>query len=97
MSVVVTASDGPGWFELIEWVALGLGFASALVIVADIAVLGASTRSCGVLAPRRSIATLSGALRLQKRLQRQARVLCLENEKFCKQHLLEWSVPGSNR
>jgi hypothetical protein len=30
----------PGWFELLAWVALGLGFASALVIVADIFVLG---------------------------------------------------------
>jgi hypothetical protein len=30
----------PSWFELLGWVALGLGFASALVIVADIVVLG---------------------------------------------------------
>jgi hypothetical protein len=30
----------PAWFELVAWVALGLGFASALVIVADIVVLG---------------------------------------------------------
>ena len=30
----------PSWFELLAWVALGLGFASALVIVADIVVLG---------------------------------------------------------
>jgi hypothetical protein len=30
----------PSWFELVSWVALGLGFASALVIVADIVVLG---------------------------------------------------------
>src|SRR5947209_17949996 len=30
----------PGWFELVAWVALGLGFASALVIVADVVVLG---------------------------------------------------------
>lgn len=30
----------PAWFELVAWSALGLGFASALVIVADIAVLG---------------------------------------------------------
>jgi len=29
-----------GWFELVAWVALGIGFASALVIVADIVVLG---------------------------------------------------------
>jgi len=30
----------PTWFELLAWVALGLGFASALVIAADIVVLG---------------------------------------------------------
>ena len=30
----------PGWFELIAWVSLGLGFGSALVIVLDIVVLG---------------------------------------------------------
>src|SRR5258707_3852455 len=30
----------PHWFELVAWVALGLGFASALAIVADIVVLG---------------------------------------------------------
>src|SRR2546428_10384238 len=30
----------PSWFELLAWVALGLGFASALVIVADVVVLG---------------------------------------------------------
>src|SRR5256885_12569738 len=30
----------PHWFDLVAWVALGLGFASALVIVADIFVLG---------------------------------------------------------
>jgi hypothetical protein len=30
----------PSWFELLAWVALGLGFASALVIAADIVVLG---------------------------------------------------------
>src|SRR5438128_6145123 len=30
----------PSWFDLVAWVALGLGFASALVIVADIVVLG---------------------------------------------------------
>jgi hypothetical protein len=30
----------PSWFELFAWVALGLGFASALVILADIFVLG---------------------------------------------------------
>ena len=30
----------PGWFELLAWLALGVGFASALVIVADIFVLG---------------------------------------------------------
>jgi len=30
----------PIWFELLAWVALGLGFASALVIVADVVVLG---------------------------------------------------------
>src|SRR5256712_8926644 len=30
----------PTWFELLAWVALGLGFASALVIVADVVVLG---------------------------------------------------------
>jgi hypothetical protein len=30
----------PSWFELLAWVALGLGFVSALVIVADIVVLG---------------------------------------------------------
>src|SRR5947208_530498 len=30
----------PSWFELLAWVALGLGFASALVIVADLVVLG---------------------------------------------------------
>jgi hypothetical protein len=30
----------PSWFELLAWVALALGFASALVIVADIFVLG---------------------------------------------------------
>src|SRR2546428_9156355 len=30
----------PSWFELLAWVALGLGFASALVIVADIVLLG---------------------------------------------------------
>jgi hypothetical protein len=30
----------PSWFELLAWVALGLGFASALVIVVDIVVLG---------------------------------------------------------
>jgi hypothetical protein len=30
----------PSWFELLAWVALGLGFASALIIVADIVVLG---------------------------------------------------------
>src|SRR5256885_16910864 len=30
----------PHWFDLVAWVALGLGFASALVIVADIFLLG---------------------------------------------------------
>jgi hypothetical protein len=30
----------PSWFELVAWLALGLGFASAFVIVADIFVLG---------------------------------------------------------
>ena len=30
----------PSWFELLAWVALALGFASALVIVADVVVLG---------------------------------------------------------
>src|SRR5258708_22406553 len=30
----------PHWFELVAWAALGLGFASALVILADIVVLG---------------------------------------------------------
>ena len=30
----------PTWFEILAWVALGLGFASALVIVADVVVLG---------------------------------------------------------
>jgi uncharacterized protein DUF4396 len=30
----------PSWFELFAWVALGLGFASALVVLADIFVLG---------------------------------------------------------
>jgi len=30
----------PSWFELLAWAAVGLGFASALVIVADIFVLG---------------------------------------------------------
>jgi hypothetical protein len=30
----------PDWFELLAWVALGLGLASAPVIVADVAVLG---------------------------------------------------------
>src|SRR2546427_4772163 len=30
----------PHWFDLVAWVALGLGFASALVIVADVVVLG---------------------------------------------------------
>ncbi|HET7379780.1 MAG TPA: DUF4396 domain-containing protein [Gaiellales bacterium] len=30
----------PHWFELVAWVALALGFASALVIAADIALLG---------------------------------------------------------
>ena len=30
----------PSWFELLAWVALGLGFASALVIVGDIVLLG---------------------------------------------------------
>jgi len=30
----------PSWFELLAWVALGLGFASALVIVADVVVFG---------------------------------------------------------
>jgi Domain of unknown function (DUF4396) len=30
----------PSWFELLAWVALGLGFASALVIAADIVLLG---------------------------------------------------------
>ncbi len=30
----------PHWFDLVAWVALGLGFASALVIVADIVLLG---------------------------------------------------------
>jgi hypothetical protein len=30
----------PSWFELLAWVALAVGFASALVIVADIFVLG---------------------------------------------------------
>src|SRR5207245_7834189 len=30
----------PHWFELAAWAALGLGFASALVIVADIVLLG---------------------------------------------------------
>jgi Domain of unknown function (DUF4396) len=30
----------PTWFELAAWVALGLGFASALIIVGDIVVLG---------------------------------------------------------
>ncbi len=30
----------PSWFELVAWVALGLGFASALVIAGDIVVLG---------------------------------------------------------
>src|SRR5256885_5102022 len=30
----------PHWFELLAWVALGLGCASALVIVVDIVVLG---------------------------------------------------------
>jgi hypothetical protein len=30
----------PSWFELLAWVALGLGFASALAIAADIVVLG---------------------------------------------------------
>jgi hypothetical protein len=30
----------PSWFELLAWVALALGFASALVIVADIVLLG---------------------------------------------------------
>jgi Domain of unknown function (DUF4396) len=31
---------GPHWFELVAWAALGLGFASALLIAADIFVLG---------------------------------------------------------
>src|SRR2546426_12319924 len=30
----------PDWFDLVAWAALGLGFASALVIVADIFLLG---------------------------------------------------------
>jgi len=30
----------PGWFELVAWAALGVGFASALVIAVDIFVLG---------------------------------------------------------
>jgi hypothetical protein len=30
----------PHWFELVAWVALALGFASAFVIAADIALLG---------------------------------------------------------
>jgi hypothetical protein len=30
----------PHWFDLVAWVALGLGFASALVIAADIVLLG---------------------------------------------------------
>src|ERR1043166_9702764 len=30
----------PHWFELLAWAALGLGFASALVIAADIVLLG---------------------------------------------------------
>ena len=30
----------PHWFELAAWAALGLGFASALVIAADIVLLG---------------------------------------------------------
>jgi len=30
----------PSWFELVAWAALGLGFGSALVIVADIVLLG---------------------------------------------------------
>ncbi|TML08014.1 MAG: hypothetical protein E6G38_08295 [Actinobacteria bacterium] len=30
----------PSWFELVAWAALGLGFGSALAIVADIFVLG---------------------------------------------------------
>ena len=30
----------PSWFDLLAWVALGLGFASSLVIVIDIVVLG---------------------------------------------------------
>ena len=30
----------PDWFELLAWASLGLGFASALVIIADIVVLG---------------------------------------------------------
>lgn len=30
----------PHWFELLAWVALALGFASALVVAGDIVVLG---------------------------------------------------------
>jgi hypothetical protein len=30
----------PDWFELVAWAALAVGFASALVIGADIALLG---------------------------------------------------------
>src|SRR6266550_8012598 len=39
-SVGVAASVVPAWFELVAWAMLGLGFASALVIVADIVVFG---------------------------------------------------------
>ena len=31
---------GAQWFDLVAWAALGLGFASALVIAADIFLLG---------------------------------------------------------
>jgi hypothetical protein len=31
---------GAHWFDLVAWAALGLGFASALVIAADIFLLG---------------------------------------------------------
>src|SRR5579862_7784048 len=36
----VVVGVAPTWFEILAWVALGLGFASALVIVADVVVLG---------------------------------------------------------
>ena len=51
----------PHWFELLAWVALALGFASALVVAGDIVVLG-NRQQMGIMNLVFPLSALGGCL-----------------------------------